>query len=381
MLKTIKALALAGAMISCASVSQAQTPASQGTFVDVPGGKLWYETCGSGPQAMVLIHDGFMPSVTWEDVWPALCKTFHVIRYDRRGYGRSPDAATPYSNVDDLQAVMRAAGVAHAVIVGSSNGGGVAIDFTLAHPSEVDRLIVVGPEVSGIPHSKRFMERGTGLLERMARGDLRGALKDSWAFAPGDDENIERLVKLEVTSPDNIKPKTSAAPPPPAAPRLGEIKVPTLVLIGEDDAADNQAEAGMVEYAIHGARRVVIPNAGHLVYWEQPAEFTDLVTRFVEDLPSPGTEDALRRLIGEFQRGAPDYSRMSPPLAAVVRSQIDVIKRVQNAQGALKSITFKGVGADDEDVFAVAYENGSGETRIALDEEGRVMDVGPGHLP
>ena len=76
-----------------------------------------------------------------------------------------------------------------------------------------------------------------------------------------------------------------ATPAPPAAPRLGEIKVPTLVLVGEDDVADNHAQAGAVEYAIRGARRVVVRKAGHLVYMEQPAEFTRIVTRFVDPPP------------------------------------------------------------------------------------------------
>ena len=70
MSKLLKALALAGAMISCTSASAwAQTPTPSG-FVDVPGGKLWYETCGSGARTMVLIHDGVMHSVIWDDVWP-----------------------------------------------------------------------------------------------------------------------------------------------------------------------------------------------------------------------------------------------------------------------------------------------------------------------
>ena len=133
MSKSFKALALAGAMIFCASASaMADTPAPPGAFVDVPGGRLWYETCGSGPKTMVLIHDGVLHSVAWDDVWPTLCRSFRVIRYDRRDYGRSPEAKAPYSPVDDLQAILGAADMKHAVIVGASNGGGLAVDFALA---------------------------------------------------------------------------------------------------------------------------------------------------------------------------------------------------------------------------------------------------------
>src|SRR3954465_13423831 len=81
-------------------------PPARGTTVDVEGGKLYYESCGAGTQAIVLLHDGILSSVAWDDVWPILCRDFHVVRYDRRGYGRSPEAAAPYGQVDDLAAVM-----------------------------------------------------------------------------------------------------------------------------------------------------------------------------------------------------------------------------------------------------------------------------------
>jgi len=63
-----------------------------GHFVEVEKGKIYYEECGTGPDAVVLIHDGIAHSAVWDAVWPAFCKEFHTVRYDRRGYGRSPAA-------------------------------------------------------------------------------------------------------------------------------------------------------------------------------------------------------------------------------------------------------------------------------------------------
>jgi pimeloyl-ACP methyl ester carboxylesterase len=62
------------------------------SFVSVPGGKLYFQECGAGPEAVVLIHDGVVHSAVWDDVWPSFCARFHTVRYDRRGYGRSPSA-------------------------------------------------------------------------------------------------------------------------------------------------------------------------------------------------------------------------------------------------------------------------------------------------
>jgi alpha-beta hydrolase superfamily lysophospholipase len=98
MTKNRPLLPLAGlCLVWCQAPPQGAATASQpapGTFVGVEGTKLYYEECGTGPEAVVLIHDGIVHSAVWDDVWPTLCKRFHTIRYDRRGYGRSPASST-----------------------------------------------------------------------------------------------------------------------------------------------------------------------------------------------------------------------------------------------------------------------------------------------
>src|SRR5215470_12475955 len=94
-----------------------------GSFVEVQGSKLYYEECGSGQEVVVLIHDGVVNSAVWDDVWPEFCRHFHSIRYDRRGYGRSPAAIGWYSEIDDLAGLLRHLKISRAVLVGSSHGG------------------------------------------------------------------------------------------------------------------------------------------------------------------------------------------------------------------------------------------------------------------
>lgn len=373
MWKLSAALALAGATISLACSAGAQP--APGAFVDVPGGKLWYETCGSGTKAMVLLHDGVLHSVAWDDVWPQLCKTFRVVRYDRRGYGRSPEAKAPYSPVDDLEAVMRAAGMHRATIVGASAGGGIAIDFTLAHPDQVERLAVIGPEVSGVKYSGYFFMRQMEEQAKIAKGDYMGALKSSWVLAPGDEANAQRLLKLFMASPQDLNHQDPAKPAPPAAPRLDHIKVPTLVLIGADDIGDNQAAAGVVAQDVPGAVRVVVPNAGHLLYMEQPAKFAEILDRFAggdKGAPTPGAEAALRRAIADFQGAGSTFSDLSPGLASALGSQKDSVRRFMTALGPLKSITFDSVDLGDSDVYVAAFAKGRIEWRLRLDDEGRI---------
>src|SRR6202047_262542 len=89
------------------TLPKAQTstsPAIGGGYVDVGGSKIWYEECGSSPPGptVVLLHDGLVHSITWDDVWGPLCSRYHVLRYDRRGYGRSEPAKTPFVPDEDL---------------------------------------------------------------------------------------------------------------------------------------------------------------------------------------------------------------------------------------------------------------------------------------
>ncbi|RRN60642.1 alpha/beta fold hydrolase, partial [Caulobacter sp. 602-1] len=96
-------------------------------------------------RTIVLLHGGVLHSAAYDDVWPMLCQRFKVIRYDRRGYGASPPAAQPYRPVDDLAVLLKALDPPHATLVGSSSGSGLAVDYALAHPEQVDRLVLAGP--------------------------------------------------------------------------------------------------------------------------------------------------------------------------------------------------------------------------------------------
>ncbi len=141
-----------------------------GSFLQVEGSKIYYEECGASPQTVVLIHDGILHSAVWDDVWPDFCKRFHTIRYDRRGYGRSPATTTWHSETDDLNRLLRHLKVSRAVLVGSSHGGELSIDFTLEHPEIVQQLVLVGAVLSGFPYSQHFIERGMTAYQFLEKG-------------------------------------------------------------------------------------------------------------------------------------------------------------------------------------------------------------------
>jgi 3-oxoadipate enol-lactonase len=127
------------------------------SFVEVDGSRLYYEECGTGPKAVVLLHDGVVNSAIWDDVWPTFCKPFHVIRYDRRGYGRSPATKKPYFEADDVAALLRDRKVSQAALVASSHGGNIALSFALRYRAQVSELVLIGPEAEGFPYSEHFV--------------------------------------------------------------------------------------------------------------------------------------------------------------------------------------------------------------------------------
>jgi len=265
-----------------ANVPQAPGP---GSFVEVENGRLYYEECGSGPQTVVLLHDGGAHSAVWDDVWPAFCKHFHTIRYDRRGYGRSPEATTWYFEVEDLAVLLRHLKVAHAAVVGSSHGGSVSIDFTLQYPQMVQQLVLVGAVVSGLPYSDHFLNRGMQNSKPFEKNDVDAGLanwaNDKYLIAPGHDAARKHLLELLKSNPHDMTHNDYARSTQPALPRLSEIRVPTLILTGDADIPDVHAHAGAIEAGIHGSHRVVLSDAGHLMYLEKPEEFTKIVIGFI----------------------------------------------------------------------------------------------------
>jgi pimeloyl-ACP methyl ester carboxylesterase len=285
----------AGAALLLSLVAAACTPVRTTTAAVEEGrtaSGIAYDVRGAGP-AVVLIHGAVLDRRMWDHEASNWATHFRVVRYDLRGHGQSADIGEPYSPLDDLAAVLDATGVPRAHVVGLSKGSQVALDFAIAHPDRVDRLVLAGAAPSGFRPTERVP--GTdSLVAALRRGDIEaaGAVAASMpAFAAPPDRAawIRSIVmanaRLFRQSPTAERPLT-----PPALGRLREVGAPTLIVVGERDSRDVIAASDSLARGIQNARRVTVPDAGHLVNVYSP----DVFDRVVRGFLSEGTAGSIR---------------------------------------------------------------------------------------
>jgi pimeloyl-ACP methyl ester carboxylesterase len=277
-------LALVSASLVVASAALAETG-----LLEVPGGRIAWERTGRGP-SLVLVHDGLLPSASWDAVWPALAQGFDVLRYDRRGYGASSSTTADFDNAADLLALLDAQKLAKVALVGASAGGGLALDFTLDHPERVSALVLEGPVLSGFSYSSHYSARGirnTG-SPRYRPQDAETAIAnwadDAYMTDARNAEGRRRLRALLERFPQSAqgRVKGSTRPPPDSRARLASLHLPVRLLVGESDIPDVHAHVGAIEHGVAGAERLVVPQAGHLIHLERPDTFVRLVSEFVD---------------------------------------------------------------------------------------------------
>jgi 3-oxoadipate enol-lactonase len=281
--------ALGPAQSQAASTGGAEEARIDSGYVEVDGGKLFYERMGNG-ETIVLIHDGLVHREIWDGQFPVYAKNYDVVRYDRRGYGKSPVPAARYSNVDDLYRLFEQLKIKKAILMGMSAGGGLVIDFALEHPDRVTALVLVGAVVSGFDYTNHVLTRG-GRLRQQDRASTEAAIeywafKDPYETAPASTAAKEKVKALLLANPQNLDDRKGALRTPPkrpALPNLDEIKAPVLIVAGEYDIPDVHAHAGAIDAGTPNSRRIIIADAGHLVPMEQPEAFNTSVLQFLQE--------------------------------------------------------------------------------------------------
>lgn len=263
----------------------------KGSFAEVNVAKLYYEVMGEG-YTVVLIHAGKLDGRMWDGQFRKFAKHYKVVRYDVRGYGKSEIPQRPYSDVEDLYSLLRFLNVDKACLVGLSVGGKIAIDFTLEHPKMANALIPVSSDLGGWKGdwSDEIMQKYQKIIEA-ARDESESKAVEMWLefplFAPAmENATIGPRIRKIVQENSHVflaNPLLRREIKPPAVQRLSEIRVPTLIIRGEREISGFIDVADTLEKNIAGAKKVVIPGAGHLVNLEKPEEFNRVVLDFLSE--------------------------------------------------------------------------------------------------
>lgn len=273
--------------------SSGLAPAADSGYVRVEGGRLFYRAAGRGRPVVFVGLGGGVDSRIWQSQMNALSDRYRVIAYDARGFGRSDAPARPYSNAADLVQLVRALDLRPACVVGLSAGGGVAIDAVLLEPARFNCLVVVGSVVGGTRFSEAFLARERRNAVPAERADYHG-VADNWIADPYSMPTAGLAVRAHYRDlrldPGNLRvygyPESASArvAQPPAVGRLGEIRTPTLVVIGARDHPDIVRISEVLARDIPGARRTIVPDAGHLLPLERPHEVTRMLDSFIGSL-------------------------------------------------------------------------------------------------
>ena len=284
--------------VELTSAARGDYPGPVDRFIDVPGGRLFATSDGSGPP-IVLLHAAIANHRAWDAMVPRLVAAgFRAIRYDYRAFGASITDDVEFSNRTDLLAVLDAFGVKRAALVGNSRGGQIAIDTAIEFPDRVVAVVGVGAGLGGFEgvltaEEQALFDEGER-LEAAGERDV-DALVDFevhvWVDGPGQPiGRVDPAIREAVRDMDRqlYAPGRVAGRPivlePPANDRLSELLCPVLAVAGGLDIADVTQAALRIEAAAPHARAVVWPDVAHMIGMEAPDRLVRLIAEFLAPL-------------------------------------------------------------------------------------------------
>lgn len=257
-----------------------------------PAPRLAVDHAGEG-ELLVFLHGIGGNRTNWHDQLPEFSKHCHAVAWDARGYGGSDDYEGPLrfsQYADDLTRILDHFGAESAHVVGLSMGGRIAMDFAARYPDRVRSLVLCDTHrgFSHFPEEKKreFVRlRKEPLVNGAEPRDIAEPVARTLIGPKAPEPIFRRLVdSISRLHKESYIKSIEATVISDAQVDLGAIRVPTLVVVGEEDRLTTPEEARIIAGAIPGARLVVIPEAGHLSNIEKPREFNDAVLGFLREV-------------------------------------------------------------------------------------------------
>tara|TARA_B000000441_G_scaffold3145_1_gene1956 strand:- start:497 stop:1252 length:756 start_codon:yes stop_codon:yes gene_type:complete len=242
------------------------------------GIKINYETYGNGP-ALFLTHGFSATSKMWDDQIDYLSKYFTLIVWDMRGHGQTdyPDDENLYNEeetIEDIKEILNELKIEKANVGGMSLGGYMSLAFYCKYPEMVENLLIIdtGPGFKNFEARDSWNNYALKQAKKFEDIGLDGLKGKSKEMNPENHRNAKGLVyaaKGMLTQKDDR-----------IINELPNIKVPTLIIVGENDKPF-LAAADYMEKKIKISKKIIIKDAGHAVNIDQPSVFNDEVKKFL----------------------------------------------------------------------------------------------------
>jgi pimeloyl-ACP methyl ester carboxylesterase len=269
---------------ACLPLTLSAQAVAHEAYAELPGARIFYIDTGGSGVPVVFLHAATGSSRVWEYQIPAFTAAgYRVIAFDRRGWGRTvvdPKGPQPGTAADDLKGLLDHLNLERVHLVATAAGAFVGLDFTLSFPQRV-RSLVFANSIGGML-DEDFLELG-----RRLRPPQFDALPPEFrelgpAYRAANPEGTRRWMELEKIS----RPEGPRAPAQPMRNRmtfsmLESIRSPALLLTGGADLYAPPAVMALFAARIGNSESLVVPDAGHSTYWEQPEVFNRAVLNFI----------------------------------------------------------------------------------------------------
>ena len=264
--------------------------------VHTNGQELYYEIHGHGPPLVLVMGIGYDSSLWTLQQVPELSTRFGVVLVDNRDAGRSSRTDHPYTiadMADDIVGLLDALEIQRTHLLGLSMGSMIGMEFALRHGDRLDRLVLAGPAAAPARAAVDPISVWNWVKANDPTGEVFGGQQLTWLFSSAFLRNhpaVHDTVALLASNPHPVQPEaydrqTRAYLKFDALDRLGGIKAPTLVNVGEQDLLTPPWVAREVAGGIPGARFEIVTGDGasHVMPLERPDDFNELVMNFLAE--------------------------------------------------------------------------------------------------
>ena len=255
-------------------------------FIDIRGQRLHYEDTGGAGPVLAFSHGLLMDASMWDAQVEALGGSYRCITWDERGHGQTGEASADFTyedSADDLLGLLDSLGIAHATLVGMSQGGYVTQRAAVRQPGIAQTLVFISTQATEEEPAKVTVY--DTLIDAWESGGLTDQLAETIAglvIGRNCPEREEWITKWKRMDPANLHTIYRAlVTRRDFTPRLPELDVPALVIWGDQDPAISRDHALALAEGLPQGRLEVVAGAGHGVNFTHPEAVNPLLERFL----------------------------------------------------------------------------------------------------